>query len=451
MRQSFLFLPRFFSVPSGFAGLWCALCVLSLGGCDAPVEHFPPNRVHALVISTDRNVSTQLASEDTTAAVEAWFGTPERPIWPPMQMPKQMSAQMPEQMFSDEAKALVDPDHLVRAAGRVYSDQDNRHFGLFNEHCVTCHGVSGGGDGPASQLQNPYPRDFRPGVFKWKSTSLGAKPTRDDLRRILVAGAPGSAMPSFAQLSEEDLEALVDYVIFLSVRGEFERRMIGGAVDELGYEESRPESELSLLSLTKGDTETDAVDYAAETLDWIVESWVGADDKVIEVPEETAEDSESIRRGRDLFHGRIANCAGCHGKDGNPVEIALDYDDWTKEFTSRLSITPTDREAVRPFRKAGAPRPRQIVPRRLSLGVHRGGGDPETLYRRIVTGIAGTPMPAVAIVDEPSGLGLTSSQVWDLVHYVRSLGGDNSAGSEQAGSEQAGSEQAGSSDAGGDR
>ena len=54
-------------------------------------------------------------------------------------------------------------------------------------------------------------------------------------------------------------------------------------------------------------------------------------------------------------------------------------------------------------------------------------------------------------MDEPSGLGLTSSQIWDLVHYVRSLGGDNSAGGEQAGGEQAGSEQAGSEDPGGDR
>ena len=229
-------------------------------------------------------------------------------------------------------------------------------------------------------------------------------------------------MPSFGQIATEDLEALVDYVIFLSVRGEFERRLIYDAVDELGYEDTRPEEDASLLSLVDGG-DTDAADLARETIDRIAKSWVDADQQVVEVPDETADDAESVERGRELFHGKIASCVGCHGKEGVADLETLDFDDWTKEFTTRLSITPSDRDAVKPFRQAGALRPRQIHPRRLSDGVYRGGGDSESLYRLLITGVAGSPMPGVVLANDPAAIGLTSDQVWDLVHYVRSVDG----------------------------
>ncbi|WP_182868424.1 cytochrome c [Stieleria mannarensis] len=397
----------FFSLPILAAPI---LVAFLLCGCDAPVEHYPPNEVYSLVVSAKLDAPTELAAEDTTAALEAWFGTPIEPRWPV------------EQMSRDGAKTLVSLENLQRAAGPVYSDQSNRHFGLFNEHCVTCHGVSGGGSGPASLLQNPYPRDFRAGVYKWKSTERGAKPTREDLLAILRHGAPGTAMPSFRQVSEDDLEALVDYVIYLSVRGEFERRLLTEAVVELGYEETRPDDDASLLTLAGFDQDAFAVEVARDTLDRITGQWVDADQAVIPVPEETPAGDASIERGDALFHGRIANCAGCHGKQGSGDLVTFDFDDWTKEFTEGIAVTPTDREAVRPFRKAGALRPRQIHPRKLTEGVYRGGGDPETLYRRIVAGIAGTPMAGIMVSGEPSATGLTGDQVWDIVHYVKSLG-----------------------------
>ncbi|MDB4654052.1 cytochrome c, partial [bacterium] len=99
----------------------------------------------------------------------------------------------------------------------------------------------------------------------------------------------------------------------------------------------------------------------------------------------------------------------------------LDYDDWTKEYTTRIGLTPDDREAMKPFRDAGALRPRTIAPRTLRDGVFHGGGDSASLYRRITQGIAGTPMPAVEVVSEPNGKGLTTEQIWDLVRYVQQL------------------------------
>lgn len=388
-----------------------AVMLVALSGCDAPVERYPANELHALVVSTSRNTPTELAAEETTALTEAWFGTPQAPIWPR------------EQLASDAAKKLVDPDQITRAAGPVYSDKQDQHFGLYREHCVSCHGVSGGGNGPASLLQNPYPRDFRAGIYKWKSTQRAAKPTRSDLMAVLHRGAPGSGMPSFLNIADEDLVALVDYVIFLSVRGEFERRMIDAAIDELGYEDTVAERQTSLLTLASGDDSiaTDAAEIARETLNEICQSWLDATKSEVQVPSQSENDSVSIGRGKELFHGQIANCAGCHGKEGGGGVETLDFDDWTKEFTTRLAITPTDRDAVKPFRRAGALRPRKANPRRLVGGVFRGGGSPEELYRRIAVGIAGTPMPGVIVVDEPSPTGLTPDQIWDLVHYVLSL------------------------------
>jgi len=165
----------------------------------------------------------------------------------------------------------------------------------------------------------------------------------------------------------------------------------------------------------------------ANVLTYVANQWRGADSLVAPSPGPAPEvaQTESIENGKAIFHGQIANCVGCHGPSGNGNAVTLDYDDWAKEYSTRIGLTPTDREAMRPFRKAGALRPRLTEPRDLQDGVFHGGGDSETLYRRITQGIAGTPMPAVP-VDEQGGKGLTEDQVWELVAYVKSLddGGD---------------------------
>ena len=375
-------------------------------GCDPRIERFEPNRVFALSLSRSRSVEVESALADASAIVDHLFGSPDHPAWP-------------EEWLPDGD--LVDPDQLIRAAGPVSSDREGKHLGLFREHCVVCHGLDGGGTGPASVFQNPYPRDFRHGVFKWKSTERSAKPTRDGLRGLLRSGVPGTAMPTFALLEQDDLEALVDYVIYLSVRGEFERRLTAAAVDLLDYDGSPmpPDSRLSVTADTEGR------DVVLATLESVVQRWEQAEQKKAVVPEAVAiasQSREAVDRGREIFHGPIANCTGCHGPEGNGQVPTLDFDDWTKEYTTRIGVTPDDRDAVRPFREAGALRPRPVQPRNLGDGVFRGGGDSQTLYRRITQGIAGTPMPAVEVGLEPSGKSLTPDQVADLISYVQSLG-----------------------------
>lgn len=373
-----------------------------LVGCDARVEQFQANDLYALTLAKSRSTPMTAASEDVAEITEQLFGTPNEPRWP------------------EQLGGVLNQENLLRAAGPVSSERDGTHRGLFREHCVVCHGLQGDGRGPASSFQNPYPRDFRAGVFKWKSTERSQKPTRVDLRQLLEHGIPGTAMPSFSLLAGDDIDALVDYVVYLSVRGEVERGLLAAAL-ELDYGEDRPQADWR-LSL---DDENEGGKVVQEVLQDVVGSWqVASADAPVWIDTQGQESAASIQRGKDIFHGQIANCVGCHGPSGNGNAVTLDYDDWTKEYSTRIGLTPTDREDMRPFRKAGAPIPRQIEPRDLQDGVFRGGGDPQTLFRRISQGIAGTPMPAVEVVKEANGKGLTEQQVWDLVRYVKSLGNE---------------------------
>jgi len=412
----------------------CLLGLLVLVGCDRPPTQFESNVVQRVVLEQQTGVGLQQATADVDAALLALFGTPDQPIVPAV------------------LTTLVDEENIRRASGGVASGEDGQHVGLYREHCAVCHGLNGSGRGPAAALQNPYPRDFRRGTFKFKSTPRGQQPTRSDLLRTLVAGEPGTSMPSFAALLEEDREALVDYVMFLAVRGQLERELLSLAAREYDYGDEPLQAAERLFAAEASAAEPQLIAKQLEdieqTLVEIVDDWSAASQHVISVPplpdyvgravavESAGElDSElagrvserlaSVQRGEALFHGEIANCVGCHGKQGAGDAVTLDFDDWTKDWTTRIGVTPSDREAIAPFQEVGALRPRPAKPRNLQLGAFRGGSHPAELYTRIAHGIDGTPMPAVTIVEEPSGLGLTVAQVWDLVNYVLSLSAED--------------------------
>ncbi len=83
---------------------------------------------------------------------------------------------------------------------------------VFDHHCAFCHGAKGFGDGPAADLFDPRPRDFRPGLFKLRSTQTGELPTDDDLIRTVTNGMPGTGMPSFRHLGEKAIRDVVAFV-----------------------------------------------------------------------------------------------------------------------------------------------------------------------------------------------------------------------------------------------
>ena len=125
----------------------------------------------------------------------------------------------------------------------------------------------------------------------------------------------------------------------------------------------------------------------------------------------------SVKRGQELFVGKIANCSKCHGEKGRGDGQTTDYDDWTKDWTSRVGLKPEDRESLIPLLARGALPPINAKPRNLEDGLFHGGSTAADLYRRIMMGIEGSPMPAATFVEGQ----FEQDDVWHLINFMRSL------------------------------
>lgn len=238
---------------------------------------------------------------------------------------------------------------------------------VYQKRCVQCHGVSGGGDGPAAAAMYPKPRDYRQGIYKFTSTPYGSKPLREDLIRTVHRGIRGTSMPSFKLLPEKDIEAVVDYVLALTHRGELENQI---AVTAEVEEEVDPEV-----------VEEDLVPL-------IVDAWKRASQNEVHPLTPQPEFTEQhILDGKKAFLTK--GCSKCHGEDGRGLTA--------DNLKAGLKDTWQN-----PTRAAD-----------LTSGMLRGGQLPMDVYRRIYSGINGTPMPGFANVlkDEPD-------TIWDLVAYV---------------------------------
>ncbi len=160
------------------------------------------------------------ASKDAAWLAQTMFGTPDDP--------------QTTQAGNRGRRSFIDRQN--GSAERASGPAEMEGRGLFRKHCVVCHGVTGNGRGPTAAVQVPYPRDYRMGVFKFKSTPRDVKPTRDDLAKLIRGGIAGTAMKPIPGLTEEDIQSLVDYVIYLSWRGELERTVLDDAMFELDLE-----------------------------------------------------------------------------------------------------------------------------------------------------------------------------------------------------------------------
>lgn len=89
---------------------------------------------------------------------------------------------------------------------------------LYETNCAMCHGVDGDGNGLMAHMLVTRPRDFRTGVYKFRSTPSGSLPTDADLLRTLREGLRWTAMIARPDLSESDRMALVQYIKSFSPR-----------------------------------------------------------------------------------------------------------------------------------------------------------------------------------------------------------------------------------------
>lgn len=131
---------------------------------------------------------------------------------------------------------------------------------VYDRYCVSCHGAKGDGSGEAAAWTTPRPRDFRQGLFKFRSTPLGAMPLEHDLDHTIRRGLYGTSMPPFYALDPRARRDVIAYIQTFSPRWHAEPRAIP-----------------------------------------------------IDIPAETPATVESAVRGRDQF---VKLCASCHG-DGS--------------------------------------------------------------------------------------------------------------------------------------
>lgn len=282
----------------------------------------------------------------------------------------------------DPGAAKARPENGVyRIAGADAPGFGSKHLELgrqvYTSQCAGCHGTTGDGKGPAGSYLKPPPRDYRNGVFKFTSTPRGSKPRREDLRRILKYGAKGTSMPPFRFLPEEEVAAVIDYVQVLASRGELEIALLREAENELD--------------------EADDFDpeVVAEYVTDIAASWKRAEDELVRpITVNPPRTPETIHAGAIAFADLY--CVKCHGTNARGSKSAdVGQDIWG----------------------------RTAYPADLTMGMLHGGRRPIDMYRRIYSGINGTPMPSSK--DPNTAIGETpeqrSDRIWHLVHFVTSV------------------------------
>ena len=408
-------------------------CMFMLTGCHSEPASFQMNEAYIRAVEYKADVTKpQLISEQTVTLSEAQkkniseileglFGTPDEPALP---------GGVGLENFLSLRKLRV-------AAGPVtYTGEEDSatglESGLYRRHCAHCHGVSGDGHGPTAEFLNPYPRDYRMGQFKFKLTDGdGAykKPSKADFRHILQEGIAGTAMPSFRVLPEPERDAIIDYVIYLSIRGQMERALIGEAHLAASDPNEIPGNPGKLLVRFGEDGVEDDLQFVKELLTPIVLPWAnggsGTVQRTIEEAPAQWDSSESIELGRKLFYQSKANCYSCHGRTAIGDGQTNLFDNWTLEHLGNepgdasgsgkdgVSAGIPDYFYREHLAQIGVVKPRNIKPRNLRIGNYRGGRRPIDIYQRITGGIEGSPMP--------SNTKLTKAEAWSLVAYVLSL------------------------------
>jgi high-affinity iron transporter len=100
----------------------------------------------------------------------------------------------------DDGVAAVSPVSPERAAA------------LYAAHCAICHGEKGGGDGPRRGSLYRKPPDFR--AADWRQHKSLA-----DLRTAIRDGRPGTDMPAWKSLADDEVAGLAKHVLHLASGG----------------------------------------------------------------------------------------------------------------------------------------------------------------------------------------------------------------------------------------
>ncbi len=251
-----------------------------------------------------------------------------------------------DKQAADELQHLSEPSTVVSAdaGGNDTESPANDSAGspaasgpdLYALHCRACHGANGDGNGRATWHLFPRPRDFRTEQFRLVSTRNGA-PTLGDLEAVTKRGMPGTSMPAFEDLSDEQHRLVAQEVLRLHREGVRSRfiEMLSKEGEELDENEVR--------QVVKHRT---------------------VPGKVTKAPQIGPPSSRSVARGKETYYG--LGCNKCHGDEGIGNGDTRSFDD----------------------------KGRPIRPRDLAHEPFKGGHEPESIYVRIALGMPGSPHPA---------------------------------------------------------
>ena len=104
------------------------------------------------------------------------------------------------------------PDSKKAAAPKVSAAMLEKGRGIYMGTCSPCHGAGGKGDGPASKIFKPPPRDHTDATYMDTLTD-------EELSKTIQMGGAlkgKPSMPSNPQIRGDDMTALVAYVRSLS-------------------------------------------------------------------------------------------------------------------------------------------------------------------------------------------------------------------------------------------
>jgi mono/diheme cytochrome c family protein len=211
---------------------------------------------------------------------------------------------------------------------------------LYLAQCAMCHGVLGDGKGFLAAGFDAMPRDFRQGIYKFRSTRSGELPAIADVERTIRVGVRRSTMPAWGQFfTDEQIRDVARYLIVFSPR--------------------------------------------------FAEAWKSKrQPAALAVSPRPADLASLAGRGASLY--AELGCAECHGERGHgdgPSAPGMTNDwDWP--------IKPTDLTYKWAFRN---------------------GHEPEDVYRTMIGGLNGTPMPSYEDALE------SESDRWAMVAYILSL------------------------------
>ena len=87
---------------------------------------------------------------------------------------------------------------------------------IYMTNCMSCHGMTGKGDGPVGAVLQPPPRDFSVGEFVFDTDDEGGPGTDIDIENVIRKGAAaygGSAMMApWPALSDDDVADLLAFI-----------------------------------------------------------------------------------------------------------------------------------------------------------------------------------------------------------------------------------------------